>query len=211
MFCARALRALAERHRLGLVEKPGRFREEGNFELWLHGKRLLVAKCFSGRPPYYRQWAEIFAVLPRVEAEEGSFVFAGSALESELVGELAGGLEGGDALYFEYGYDPETEALLRLGLPPHVTRLGFTLFQFGFTFLKDFYFPEGFMEGGAKLRGEKPTSVSARCRYLARTIEEVREAALRLRELASDPRLGHWAVRALERSERVVNSIGQCP
>ncbi|MHA1209321.1 MAG: DUF1122 family protein [Candidatus Freyarchaeota archaeon] len=33
--------------------------------------------------------------------------------------------------------------------------LGYKLFQLGFTWFKDWYFAEGFWEGGVKLQGEK--------------------------------------------------------
>ena len=206
MLCA-SIRDLAERYGLVVVEKPGRFREERNFELWLSGSRLLVAKCFNGRPPYYARWIEVFAVNNLIETGEGTFVFAGSALERELLEALAGELKGGELMYIEYGYDKETERLLRLGLPPHVTRLGFLLLRNGFTVLKDFYIPEGFMEGEAKLQGEKPASADDERRHLARIVEEVERALPRLKRGAGEPAYRSWMLRALERAEAILQGL----
>lgn len=202
MFCRQALSSLrVDSVELAVVEKAGRFAEERNFELLLpSGRRLLVVKCFAGRRPYWGKWVEIFAVAPSFEIEGSTHSFAGSRLERELLQRLAAALGGGDLMYVEYGYDPETEALLRLGAPPAVTRLGFMMLQLGFTRLKDWYWPEGFMEGGQKLQGEKPASQDAAERRLREVREEVSRCLPLLRSLAKDARVGVYARRALERA-----------
>lgn len=200
--CGSALRLLLAFIRV--VEKPGRFLEETNYELWLSGSRLMVVKCFNGRPPYYGRWIEIFAVLPEVSAEGRALGFAGSELERRILRLLASGLRGGEVIYVEYGYDRETETLLRRGVPPAVTRLGFFLLQLGFTHLKDWYYPEGFMEGGMKLQGEKPVDEDARTRSLRRLAEEVKLSLPHLAGLGSDPSLAPWARRALERARAIL-------
>lgn len=187
-----------------LIAKPGRFVEERNYELWMLATRLLVVKCFSGRPPHYGRWIEVFAVNPDVETSEGVFTFAGSTLERELLEALAGELRGGEVLYVEYGYDPETEALLRLGLSPYVTRLGYMLLNLGFTILKDFYFPEGFMEGEAKLQGEKPAGEAAERQQYLRVVREVERAVPILKRLAGEPKVARWAANALARAEAIM-------
>lgn len=204
-FCRLALESLTPSARV--VERPGRFAEERNYELWLSGARLLVVKCFNGRPPYYSRWIEVFAVSPRFRLEGRTMEFASSELERKLLELLAGELRGGEVMYVEYGYDWETDALLRRGAPPAVTRLGFLLLQLGFTRLRDWYFPEGFMEGGMKLQGEKPASEEARLRHLRYLAEEVGQALPSLIELEGDPRLGDHAREALRRAELIMESL----
>lgn len=207
MFCGKALSALKLGSvELAVVERGGRFAEERNFELYLpDGRRLLVVKCFAGRRPYWSRWAEVFAVTPKVEVGGALYEIAGSKLERELLERLAAELRGGDLIYVEYSYDPETSVLLRFGAPPAVTRLGFALLQLGFTRIVDWYWPEGFMEGGQKLQGEKPTAGEAAEQHLRKIGEEVSRYLPTLRSLAGDARFGRFAARALERAEKALN------
>jgi len=211
-FCEEPL-ALLERlqPQLRVVGKRGRFREEMNYELYLGsgtGSRLLVVKCFAGRPPHYARWVEVFAVLPEIEVGGRRIPFACSELEALLLDLLAGRLGGGESLFIEYIYDPETSELLKLGAPPAVTRLGFLLFRLGFTWFKDWYFPEGFMEGAPKLQCKKPVSEEARLEHLARLREEVAAFTPELARLRSDTELGGEAARALSRAEAVLRAAG---
>lgn len=195
---------------LAIEEKPGRFREEVNFELYLQRcgdrVRLLVAKCFRGRPPYYGRWVEVFAALEHVELCGHRFRFAGSNLELELLKSLAETLGSGDLLYIEYLYDPETTRALRLGIPPALTRLGFELFQMGFTRLKDWYYPEGFMEGGPKLQGEKIVNEDLRKKHLSSICEESIGSIAFLERLSKEPELRELAEACLKRAEALRES-----
>jgi hypothetical protein len=47
------------------------------------------------------------------------------------------------------------------------------LFRRGFTWFKDWYFPEGFMEGDQKLQAEKPIDEHASQRHRARWVREI--------------------------------------
>jgi hypothetical protein len=40
----------------------GRFLEEENYTIHLNGERLLFAKVFYGRKPYYKEWVELFNI-----------------------------------------------------------------------------------------------------------------------------------------------------
>jgi len=210
-FCEEPLTFLERlQPQLRVVKRRGRFREEANYELYLGpgaGARLLVVKCFAGRPPYYARWVEVFAVLPEVEVGGRRTPFAGSELEALLLGLLAERLRGGESLFIEYTYDAETSKLLRLGAPPAATRLGFLLFQLGFTWFKDWYFPEGFMEGGPKLQCEKPASEEARLRHLSRLKEEVAAFVPELVRLSGDAKLGAEAARALDRAAAILRAL----
>ncbi len=195
---------------LAVEEKPGRFKEEVNLELHLQRcgdrARLLVVKYFRGRPPYYGRWAEVFAVVGRAELCGHYFRFAGSNLERELLRSLAETLSGGDLLYVEYLYDPETARALRLGIPPALTRLGFELLQLGFTRLKDWYYPEGFMEGGPKLQGERIVDEVLRERHLSSICEEAASSKALLERLSKEPELRELAEACTRRAEAIRES-----
>lgn len=64
----------------------------------------------------------------------------------------------GDRVFIEYEWDPVTMRELEVGIPPAFTRLGYKFLIRGFTWFKDWYYAEGFMEGGRKLQAEKPVS-----------------------------------------------------
>lgn len=131
---------------LEAVFKRGRFKEEFNVEVKLNGLHLCHVKVFAGRPPHYRPWAEVFNLSPH---------FVGSPWEVHVYCVLHRYMEPGDTLYVEYVDDPDTFAALRRGVPPHETRVGRLLTRCGFRVVKDWYFPEGWLEGGMKLQAEK--------------------------------------------------------
>jgi len=192
---------------LRVLAGRGRFAEEENVELHLPGVgRVLAVKCFAGRRPYWGRWVEVFAVRPTLPVGGAELPFAGSELERALLERLSSWLGGGDLIYVEYGYDGETAALLRAGAPPAVTRLGFLLLQLGFTRLRDWYWPEGFMEGGQKLQGERPASSEAAERHLRSLREEVAASLADLERLRGDGRLGPFAERALERARAILGA-----
>jgi Uncharacterized conserved protein len=126
--------------------KKGRFKEEFNIELKLGGVDLCHIKVFTGRPPYYKPWAEVFNMNPKC---------IGSVWELFIYCTLYRYMEPGDTLYVEYVDDPETFAAAQRGAVPQETRLGRLLTACGFRIVKDWYFPEGGLEGGMKLEAEK--------------------------------------------------------
>jgi hypothetical protein len=149
--------------------KRGRFEQEINLELFAEreGKRkhLLYAKIFKGRD-YYRDWVELFGI----SGEVFSSPYFGSELESTVLdffSELTG------RLFVEYYEDMETVKELSAGVPPALSRLGFELAKRGFTWFKDWYFPEGLMEGGHKLQAEKPSDPDRMKKHLKALEEEV--------------------------------------
>lgn len=123
--------------------RRGRFREETNFELYLGGRLVGVVKAFAGRPPYYGPWVEVFNLDPRL---------VGTDLERHLFCVLYRHMESGEVLYVEYIHDGETYFQLQRGVLPGRTRLGAVLEACGFEVVKDWYFPEGWLEGGPKLQ-----------------------------------------------------------
>ncbi|SNZ14421.1 DUF1122 family protein [Hydrogenobacter hydrogenophilus] len=133
-----------EGKRLYLSKREGgRFVEEENLTLEIDGKRLMFAKVFYGRKPYWKEWIELFHIEPS---------FFSSPFEDklyELISEHFG------RIFVEYYEDKQTSLELQRGVPPEETRLGKKLIEHGYKHLKNWYFPEGWMEGGYKLQGEK--------------------------------------------------------
>jgi hypothetical protein len=136
---------------------PGRFPEERDAVLCAGESERPVAhlKHFAGRPSAaVRPWIEAL-----VEREDEGFL-------GELVRALAGLLPAGSHLMVGYG-DDETERALKRRFPPPVTPVGKALFAAGCAWFKDWYYPEGWLEGGFKLQGNKPVSHEARRERLA--------------------------------------------
>lgn len=117
-----------------------------------HKSFLMVLGIYEGKPPYYLPWIEWFSIDPSALADK----FFGSEVEKDLLELCASKLPEGGKLFVEYSEDEETGKELNFGVPPPVTRMGFLMLYRGFTWFKDWYFPEGFNEGGQKLQGEKP-------------------------------------------------------
>lgn len=138
----------------------GRFADEVDVAIALKSgddeAALLVAKVFYGRKPHYRPWVEWFGIRNAVRLGGERIVFCQSAAEAGLLTHFSAHLGPGEDLFVEYHYDPETAQALQYDVPPPATRLGFQLFQLGYTWFKDWYFPEGLLEGGQKLQAEKP-------------------------------------------------------
>ncbi|MCS7106999.1 MAG: DUF1122 family protein [Acidilobaceae archaeon] len=156
-----------------LVVRRGRFREEHNVELLLNGFVVLNLKAFCGRGPY-RAWVELFNIDSKLFLPHEPLIYDW----------VSGSLGGGEPLYVEYSWDPETTFLLDLGVPTVLTRIGIELLQRGFTWFKVWYYPEGFMEGSPKIQGEKPRDLNQRRRNLRELCEEVESASTRWRDLA---------------------------
>ena len=161
--------------------EQGRFAQEINVELLVskgYGhKHLLYVKLFTGRA-YYRDWIEIFGISKDIA---GIYYF-GSQIES-IVLDLFSPLTG--RIFVEYFDDMETVRELSSGVPPALSRLGFELAKRGFSWFKDWYFPEGLMEGGHKLQAEKATNSLHTKRHIDGLKRELRSFL----EKAGDDRL----------------------
>ncbi len=138
----------------------GRFKEEFNLELRLNGTHLLYVKVFEGRGRYYREWVEMFGINP---------LFFSSRAEEFILTEFSKLF---DRLFIEYFEDRETTRELSLGVPPALSRLGFELLKRGYTWFRDWYIPEGLMEGGHKLQAQKPESSERGKKHLEGLREE---------------------------------------
>lgn len=143
--------------------RRGRFPEERDAVVSLDGEPVVRLKHFAGR--------RSAGVAPWIEA---TVARDDEALAGELVRALADLLPPGGYLMVGYG-DDETERGLKRRFPPVATPLGKALFDAGATWFKDWYYPEGWMEGGMKLQGNKPVSDEARRAHLAALHMEVEE------------------------------------
>lgn len=183
----------------------GRFKEEVNLDVHIiqgdESARLLFLKVFKGRGPYYKPWVEVYGVVPRVELQNQVISFYGSGIEASLYSLVTHHLPPGGSIYVEYYEDLETSRHLELGVPPPATRLGYILFNMGYTWFKDWYYSEGLMEGGQKLQAVKPLDNKRReadleeiTRQLKAFIDEAGEGAQEL-------------LPAIERSTGILRSL----
>jgi hypothetical protein len=156
----------------------GRFPEEVNMVLNVRAADrevpLMSLKYFRGREPYYPPWVELYGIRDEISLGEGEPIrYYCSPLEDNLLHHLASKLTARSRLFVEYVEDEETRLQLAFGCPPPVTRLGYKLFKLGYTWFKDWYFPEGFMEGGPKLQAERPLDSETRRVQLEALQQEV--------------------------------------
>jgi len=128
----------------------GRFKEEENFVFYIDEKPIFNCKLFYGRKPYYTEWVEIFGIRDKN--------YFGSEEEKNIIFVFYKYLEPGAKIFIEYEYDEKTSKDLERGIPEIISRMGSLLFKTGFIYIKNLYFPEGFLEGGRKLKAEKPLS-----------------------------------------------------
>jgi hypothetical protein len=123
--------------------RRGRFPEERDAEVYVGvtAQPVIRLKHFAGRrSANVSPWIEA-----TVDRDDGAFL-------AELVAALAGLLPPGGYLMIGYGGD-ETEVGLKRRFPPVATPIGTALYEAGATWFKDWYYPEGWMEGGFKLQG----------------------------------------------------------
>ena len=159
-------RTETSRGRLRLADvKRGRFPEEQDAVAYAGDEATPAVrlKHFAGRPSArVNPWIEA-----QVSRDDERFA-------AELVAALADILPPGGYVMVSYG-DDETERGLKRRFPPVVTPLGKALFDAGCTWFKDWYYPEGWMEGAMKLQGNKPVSEEARRANLADLVAEIEE------------------------------------
>ncbi|QKQ99743.1 DUF1122 domain-containing protein [Metallosphaera tengchongensis] len=125
----------------------------------------LVGKChyFTGRD-YYPPWIELdYNPWPR---EEG--------LEIDLFRVIYERLPDGGRFFVTYYRDEDTLRGIMNGLSVADTPLGVSLLTSGFTWFKNWYFPEGGNEGGMKVQANKTLSRSERLRQLEELLAEVK-------------------------------------
>lgn len=92
--------------------------------------------------------------------------------DTSILVDVANMLGPGASLMVAYGGDG-TEWALRRKVPPQATPLGLVLLEAGCRWFKDWYFPEGGMEGGTKLQGTVPLDEVRRLEGAGKLLEEL--------------------------------------
>jgi len=188
----------------------GRFRDEVNLDIYLRRRieesHLLYIKVFYGRMPVYRPWVEFFSIDSDVKINGEIVDYFGSPFEDELIALFSKYIGPGGRIFIEYCNDRETTIALIHDVPPAVTRLGYILFNLGYTWFKDWYFPEGYSEGGKKLQGEKALDEEARIRHL-RDIYYETDYFIKKEVTYSGSEL--YMLKALSRAKEILNRISQ--
>lgn len=153
-------------------------KEKHSYVVIINDDELFYLDVFHGRPPHYRPWAEVYSVRKKVKIGSNKIEFKDSVFEDAVLEALGAATEPGDRIFIEYLYDDETMRALELGVPPVATRLGYKLYLQGFRWFKDWYFPEGFMEGGPKLQAEKPLDKTHELRLISEICGELKRFVL---------------------------------
>ncbi|UCC11930.1 MAG: DUF1122 family protein [candidate division WOR-3 bacterium] len=185
--------------------KGARYREEYNMRVNVcKGERqdqVCCAKIFTGRLPYYRPWIELFDIYGCLHMGGKDVEYFDSKLEQGILRFFADMLEPGENFFVEYYRDQETRRQLQSGVPAPATRLGALLYERGFTWFKDWYYPEGFLEGEPKLQGEKPLNTEEKNRQNTRLLREL--------DVFIDRRNNHHPAvllqRAYDRAEEIIS------
>ncbi|RZN39840.1 MAG: DUF1122 domain-containing protein [Methanophagales archaeon ANME-1-THS] len=132
--------------RLGEVKK-GAFAGVVSFSLRINEHSIVSGLYYTGST-WIRPWMEIdYSPVTGAEVDE-----AGEKL-FQLLSEL---IPPGGHLSVSYIDHRMTARALLAGVPPAATPLGFLLWRSGCRWFKDWYFAEGWKEGGIKLQGGKP-------------------------------------------------------
>lgn len=159
-------------------QTPGRFSEEINLDIYIaHSEQhhhLLYLAIYLGNPPHYKPWAEFHNINNELKLDNNRHYF-GSPIEEKILSLFSQSLGPAGKIYIEYDEDQETAQGLSIGLPPTITRLGYQLFQHGFTWFKDWYFPEGGSEGGQKIQGELPKDPAAKKKQMQSIQDEIKK------------------------------------
>ena len=148
--------------------KPTHIKELTTFTLFVNGRAVGRAYYFSGRG-FYTPWLEIdYDPWPRTEG-----------IEDDLFSFIYDFLPRGSKLFVTYLKDLETRKMLLQGYNPADTPLGFSLLKAGFTWFKDWYFPEGGNEGVPKLQANKAFTENDETRELRELLGEVKRDEVR--------------------------------
>ncbi|MGM0451558.1 MAG: DUF1122 family protein [Thermodesulfobacteriota bacterium] len=187
----------------------GRFQEERNMTLYFQigdrKCRLMQATIFFGRSAIFKPWAELYNIENRLLIDNKTFIFPDSDLEYGVIELLLPVIAPGGKIFVEYENDPETRKALEIGVPAAASRMGYILFQNGATWFKDWYFSEGYMEGGRKLQGEKAIKPQVKNRHMENIVHQLQNF---LQTRPESQRESEAINRAIKRAKTVLDSLG---
>jgi len=190
------------------IFSTGRFQEETRLDVYIKRKeyeeKLMDIKVYFGFKPHYRPWVE-FSNINNYLYLGRKLEYFSSKIEANLLKLFSKSLSGGGKIYVEYSDDKETSFGLTYNFPPAVTRLGFILFNLGFTWFKDWYFPEGGNEGGQKLQGERPLNEELKNKHLNKIQNEVQ---IFLKKVEEQNEHESYFIKAKNRGKKLINKIG---
>lgn len=146
---------------LGEVKKGG-FAGVFMFSLFIEENNIVSGLYYTGSK-WIKPWMEI-DYTPIAEIE---------GLAEELFQILSALIPPGGHLSVSYLDHKVTARALFAGVPPAATPLGYLLWRSGFRWFKDWYFAEGWKEGGVKLQGEKPLNEARRRVNTQKIVKEV--------------------------------------
>jgi hypothetical protein len=195
----------------------GRFVEERNFNVYVKDQNghisknpVIVGKYFAGRGKWLKPWIDI-VYYPALKfllskGHEESVYIPKEGLDFELFAMIAELIPLGGRLMVEYSgiEHRETAEGLRLGIPAAVTPLGYLMWESGFRWFKDWYFPEGGMEGGQKLQANKPTDDKHNRERVEATVKELTEFLNEKKDLIKRD-IGKAAK---QRALKILNNLG---
>ncbi len=186
-----------------------RSKTEKKTTVWLNSESVEIALLdlvlFTGMKPWYRPWIEItYPHSFKTAKDQIDFSYYNSNIEKKLIDLCCQHLSSAGKIFVSYDSDMETAKALMLNIPSPLTRLGFLLFQSGCTWFKDWYFPEGGLEGGQKLQGEKPLNNKNKTRQIFTLKKQILAYVDSKRE---DPSLNMVECRALKRGNDVLKLL----
>jgi hypothetical protein len=190
------------------IFSPGRFIEESNLIFLIKNKgfsdKLFHLKIYSGQKPYYNPWIEITNINLTLKLGR-KIKYYDSIIESDILRLFSNYLNNSEKIFVEYSNDPETSYGLTYNFPIVTTRLGFILFNLGYTWFKDWYFPEGGNEGGQKLQGEKPVNEISKKGHIVNINHEIKKF-LNVNNQKYEP--GEYYLNAKKRGKIVLRKNG---
>lgn len=195
--------------------RKGRTERETYFNLFLSREGtpsmnpVVQGLFFMGRGKYIKPWVE-FRYDPRAAFPGGKEVDLDElGLSGEVFALLGSLIPPGGSMMVIYGAEPhplsaETERGLKRKFPPQATPIGYRLWEAGFRWYKDWYFPEGWLEGAMKLQATRPLDENIRLLRERQAREELEEFVSRTRgQGVPEPE----ARRALARAEEILGSL----
>ncbi len=151
----------ARRFSLALVDSKGRV-----------SGSVVEGRYFAGRGKWIKPWVEIdYRASASFDGEEKELTDESIAGIFEA---LSGLVPPGGHFMVKYGEHEKTARALALNVPPPATPIGYLLWRAGFRWFKDWYFPEGWLEGDQKLQGNKPLDEEHERRRAKETVIELK-------------------------------------
>jgi hypothetical protein len=145
--------------------QPGAFAGVYSFSLAVAGRTVVSGLYYEGSR-YIKPWLELdYAPITGDELDP-----AGEPLFQLLAAEL---IPPGGHISIAYLEHRITARALLSGVPAAATPLGYLLWRCGCRWYKDWYFAEGWKEGGIKLQGEMPLTDARAQENMLRIVAEL--------------------------------------